>query len=402
MKIVQATSYFTPEFGYEEFYLSRKLVELGHDVSVITSDRIFPFKNVKELLKRVGSKYTTRNRGTGVSEIDGFKVYRLPCAFELLADFILLSNLRSTLKKIKPDIVHIHEPIQGGIAFIAGHKDLGFKLLVDQHSYATTFDETKTFKNRVAHFQFLYLRKYFAKYAFNRADAITAVTPRTKQFMVEVYGIPEDNIEIVPLGIDVRLFNYDLKARVNIRDELAVSPETPLILTAGRIDRAKKYEQLLKAFSEVSKQVNSKLVIIGTGDEDYERKLHSEVSKLGIKKSVKFIKFVKKDLLSGYYSAADIGFWNKASITILEAMNCKLPVVIPDQDTIKPYVSNKNGLLFTENDIDMLKDQLLKLASDKKVRNAMGVRGRELVEEKYSYSATTKQYLKIYDRLLNE
>ena len=175
-----------------------------------------------------------------------------------------------------------------------------------------------------------------------------------------------------------------------------------MILTAGRIDRAMKYEQLLSAFSELNKKVDSKLVILGSGDEDYERELHSEVSKLGLKKSVKFIKFVKKNLLSGYYSAADIGFWNKASITILEAMNCKLPVVIPDQNTIKPYVSNNNGLLFAENDVDMLREQLLKLASDKKGREKMGMRGRELVEEKYSYGATTEQYLKIYERLLNE
>jgi glycosyltransferase involved in cell wall biosynthesis len=402
MKIVQATSYFSPEFGYEEYNISRKLVELGHDVSIITSDRIFPFKNVKELLKRIDSQYTTRDRGIGLSKNEGINVYRLPCAFELIADFILLFNLRATLKHIKPDIVHIHEPIQGGIAFIAGHKDLGFKLLVDQHSYATTFDEAKTFKNRVAHYQFLYLRKYFARYAFNRADAITAVTPRTKQFMVDVEGIPEDRIEIVPLGINVGLFNHNSKARIRIRNELNVSPETPMILTAGRIDRAKRYEQLLKAFSEVNKKVDSKLVIMGSGDKEYEQKLHNEVSKLGIKKSVKFIEFVKKDFLSEYYSAADIGFWNKASITILEAMHCKLPVVIPDQDTIKPYVSNNNGLLFKENDIDMLKEQLLSLAKDKKTRENMGIRGKKLVEEKYSYSATTKQYLKIYERLLNE
>ena len=254
----------------------------------------------------------------------------------------------------------------------------------------------------MAHYQFIYLRKYFARYAFNRADAITAVTPRTKQFMVETQLIPENKIEIVPLGIDDKMFNFNSKARTKIRNELGVSSDIPLILTAGRIDRAKKYEQLLKAFSELNKKVDSRLVIIGTGDVDYERELHTEVSKLGLKKSVKFIKFIKKNLLSRYYSAADIGFWNKASITILEAMNCKLPVILPDQNTIKPYVSNNNGFLFRENDVDMLVEQLLKLASDKEVREKMGVRSRALVEKSYSYSATTKRYLKIYERLLNE
>jgi glycosyltransferase involved in cell wall biosynthesis len=104
--------------------------------------------------------------------------------------------------------------------------------------------------------------------------------------------------------------------------------------------------------------------------------------------------------LHKYYSAADIGFWNKASITILEAMNCKLPVVIPDQTTIRNYVANKNGLLFPEDDIQALHDRLLELAGDKVLRKKMGKRAVEIVEKKYSYKVTANKYLKIYRRLL--
>lgn len=402
MKIAQVCTYFQPEFGYDEYYVSKNLVQLGHDVSVVTSDRIYPLKNVEKLLAEIGSKYTTRKRDVGVSTLDGFTVYRLPSAIELFLDLNLILNVRSTLKKIKPEVVHCHEPILGGSALAARHKDLGFKLVVDQHAYATTFEETDSFKNKVVHYQYLFLRKRIANYALKRADAIVAVTERTKEFMVDLYGIPAEKIEVVPLGVDEKLFKFDAVARARVRKELGVSEMTPLILTAGRLDPAKKLGQLIKAFKKLENRLEARLVIIGTGDEAVEHGLHRLVKTLGLSKSVKFIKFVNKSKLAEYYSAADVGFWNKASITIIEAMGCKLPVVIPDQTTIRAYVANKNGLLFTEDDVDALSHQLCALASDKKQRLKMGERAVELVERKYSYRMTAKQLLKIYKRCLTE
>jgi glycosyltransferase involved in cell wall biosynthesis len=402
MKIAQVCAYFQPEFGYDEYYVSKNLAQMGHEVSVVTSDRIYPLKNVKKLLEEIGSEYTTRKRDLGKSKLNGFTVYRLPSAFEIFLDLNVMMNVRSTLKEIHPELVHCHEPILGGSALAAKHKDLGFKLVVDQHAYATTFEETETSKNKVVHYQYLLLRKRIANYALHRADAIVAVTERTKQFMVDVHKIPADKIEIVPLGVDENIFKFDTKVRARVRTELGLDDKTPLILTAGRLDRAKKMDQLIRAFEKVIKRENAQLIIIGTGDETIERELKELVKKLGLRKSVKFIEFVNKSKLAGYYSAADIGFWNKASITIIEAMGCRLPVVLPEQTTIKSYVSNQNGLLFPEDDIKALSERLYDMVVDPESRMKMGARAQELVEKKYSYKITTRKLLKIYKRCLEK
>jgi glycosyltransferase involved in cell wall biosynthesis len=219
---------------------------------------------------------------------------------------------------------------------------------------------------------------------------------------VDVHKIPEDNIEIVPLGVDEKTFRFKQSERNRIRKELGISSDTTLVLTAGRFDPAKKMDQLIRAFSSLKKRTKAKLLIIGTGDDAIERQLHHLVKKLNLENSVKFIKFVEKSKLASYYSAADIGFWNKASITIIEAMGCKLPVVLPDQGTIRAYVENKNGLLFPENDIESLQDRLYELATAPERRVRMGVHALELVEKKYSYKVTTKKLLKIYKRCLGE
>lgn len=402
MKIAQVAAYFQPEFGYEEYYISRYLARMGHDVSVITSDRIFPFKNYKKLLTEIGSKYTTRKRGIGIERMEGFTVYRLPVVIELLTDFNLILNMRETLERIQPEIVHIHEPIQGGSALAALHKDLGFKLLIDQHGYATTFDASKTLKNRIAHQLFMVFRRPMGRFAFSKADAITAINDKSKRFLSQYTNLPEHEIEVVPNGTDDDLFKFNQEFREQTRKELDLKPEMILIITAGRVDPAKKLEILIHAFHKLTKKVDTKLVMIGSGDEEYNMKLKNLVNKLELKNQVKFIRFIKKRELPRYFSAADIGFWNKEAITIIEAMSTSLSVVLPDQDTVKQYVVNDNGLLFPDGDISALYEKFLELSGDKELRLKMGERGVELVRKKFSYNVTAKKYLEIYKKILEK
>ena len=40
MRIVHVIGYFQPEYGYEEYYTALTQLKFGHEVHVITSDRI--------------------------------------------------------------------------------------------------------------------------------------------------------------------------------------------------------------------------------------------------------------------------------------------------------------------------------------------------------------------------
>ena len=130
MKIVHLMGYFTPELGYQEYYIAKEHKKMGHEVYVIASDMLYPFPNIENMLKEAGIKNTSRKRKSGFSVIEGIKVYRLPHFFEY-TDFILAKGLRKTLEKIKPDVVFAHESRQGLPALAALYKDkLNYKLIV--------------------------------------------------------------------------------------------------------------------------------------------------------------------------------------------------------------------------------------------------------------------------------
>src|SRR3990167_3673584 len=242
MKIVHVTGYFQPELGYEEYYLALNQKELGHDVYVVTTDRVPKIPGVKL-------------EGSRESEFKGVKIYRLPVLFEIKG-FLIVTGVKKLLKEIKPDVVHVHEPRQFISAMPAFYKDeLKYKLIADQHDY----DIFPTLKARLTT---RLLRKPLCVYTFNKADKIISTNPEAKDFLISVYGIKKEIIES-SLGADTEYFKFNEKKRKEIRDRLGIKDEV-LIISAGHIGRIKRLEVLINAVSELK----AKILILGGGDEE--------------------------------------------------------------------------------------------------------------------------------------
>jgi glycosyltransferase involved in cell wall biosynthesis len=402
MKITHIIGYFQPELGYEEYYTALTQYKLGHDVSVITSDRIYPFKNIEKILKDIGSEYSGRKRWVGMKEVNGLKVYRLPCVIETLLDFIIIIGVGQTLSKIKPDVVHCHGAKQGTQVFSALNKGQGYKLVVDEHDQGPTYSSEPTLKNNIAGFEYFILRRRICRYIYKKADALVAITPQTKKFLMDLYKIPEDQIELLTLGVNTDMFFFNESKRQDIRNKLGIKGDQLLLITTGRLIKEKKTEILIKAFGNLSKKYKIKLLIIGRGDEDHMADLKNIAAKVDPKGNIIFQGFAPPSELPYYYSAADIGIWGKESITIIEAMACGLPLVIADMDTMKHLASYENGLTFQPGDQSELESCLEKIISDKALRNNMRKNSINAAKNRYSYDVRTKKLLNIYERVLNE
>jgi glycosyltransferase involved in cell wall biosynthesis len=403
MKIVHVIGYFQPELGYEEFYTAREQARMGHEVAVITSDRIFPFSDeIKSSLESAGADPHSRKRPRGVSELEGISVHRLPKAFEGIYDFVAVIGVKEALAKLRPDIVHAHETIQGAPALAALHKKLGFKLVVDHHGYATSYGEGSTPKDKLTQLEYRFLRRPIANSAFKRADAIVAITVRTKKFLVDYHKVPPEKITVLPLAVDTDTFAFDPKARKKHRSELGLAKNDLMFITTGRLDPAKQLEKFIQAFCKQTAD-QTKMVIVGSGSSDYEKKLQNYAEKhcgkhkkLG--EHLHFIPFQPQSLLPGWYSAADVGFWGKASITIIEGMACRLPIIVPDIDTVEHLVSHENGCVVKSSKVTEIKRCLDLMMKHPRKRSVMGKNSEAAVNKEYNYRARTEKLMEIYER----
>ncbi|MEA3557807.1 MAG: glycosyltransferase family 4 protein [Candidatus Thermoplasmatota archaeon] len=389
MKIAHVVSYIQPEFGYEEYYSAREQAALGHEVHVITSDRIFPFNDVEKMLADIGSPYKDRMRPLGIEEIEGFTIHRHKTIYEILYDFIVYRGIEEDLRNLRPDVVHAHGLWQWGTHKAARVKDeLGFKLIIDEHAYSTTYDQTKNLRNFILDKDYRFFRAPFARKNLKKADEVVAICQETVTFLEEFFGYR--NAHMIPLGVDHRKFSFDEKARKEVRKELGVREDEYLLVTAGRLDTAKRLELFIEAVEMLGRD-DVKLLVVGRGDGSYLKKLRNMKVK-----GVSFAGFKRSDELSSLYSAADLGLWGKASITIREAMGCDLPLVLLDEPNMQDLLKWDNGV-FVKADAGAISKAVVELLADPERRKIMGERGRKAVEEKLSVEAEAKDLLKVYE-----
>ena len=391
MKIVHLMGYFVPELGYQEYYISKEHKKMGHDVYVIASDMLYPFSNIEKMFKDSGIKYTGRKREKGFSIIDGLKVSWLPHYIEY-NDFILCKGVKKTLEKIKPDIVFAHESRQGLTCQAAFYKDnLGFKLVVDQHDfYHKIPGKIKTLLRNIEYFGF---RKFLIDYNLRKADKIIAVTKPTREFLIKSHKVNPKKIELIELGVDTDLYYHRKNEAIKLRKKLGIKEDEVILMFVGTIFRRKNLELLINVFNEIYKDYKTTLLIVGEGDKEYMNELKSLAKKLNLGNKMIFNGFAKRKELPIYYSMADVGVWPaNNSVSIIEAMACKLPIVMVDWQ-MPHLVSHNNGFKFPFDDKKTLKKYLIKLIKNRKLRQKMGANSYKAAIKFYSYRAIARKFL---------
>jgi len=394
MKIAHLVSYFVPELGYQEYYLAKKHKQMGHDVYVITSDMLYPFPNIESMLRQAGIKDTSRKRKSGFSIVDGIKVYRLKHLFEY-SDLIVVSGFKKTIEQIKPDIVFAHESRQGMPVLAAFYKKkFKYKLIVDQHDFYHKIPNHPWWKKILRFLDYSLFRKFIVDYSMNKADKIVAVTQETKDFLEKTHKIKD--ISLIPLGVDTDFFKFDKMARAIIRRKFKIKNKDTVLVFSGTVVRRKGIEILLEALSEI-KNENVKFILVGSGDEAYMRELMALSKKLHISDKTIFTGFVKKDNVKDYFSAADIGVWpGNNSVSIMEAMACKLPIVMVDLQ-LSTLIEYNNGIKFPPHDKGKLKTALSKLIKNKILRVQMANNSAAAIKKHHGYSMIAKSFIDLVE-----
>ena len=193
----------------------------------------------------------------------------------------------------------------------------------------------------------------------------------------------------IKLGINVKKFFPIEKKEKNIIEFLFV----------GRVVPIKNLSFLIKGFLE-SLRENTKIVlkIVGDGEEREIEKLKK------LTKGNKNIKFLGKktgEALISIYQNSDVfcltSSYDNYPNVIFEAMACGLPVIATNVGGIPMQVINgKTGILVELNNVEQLKNAILKLASDKNLREKMGKAGRERVEKEFNWDKSAEELENLY------
>ena len=212
MRIAHICQWFIPGLSYQENFLPQEQAKLGNDVWILTSDRVPPRLPASE----------TRFPA-GLYEEDSVHIRRLPSIMPLKnRGQVFLCDLHSALKKINPDVVHIH-----GLWFLPTFQVMArdsFRsltsrpLMVDDHS---DNGNLPTGPGNIVRFGFA---RWVCKRIVGKGGKVFSVNPFSRWFVTEVLGAKLEGVHFLPLGINTRTFYPDLKRKAEGRKKTSTVP----------------------------------------------------------------------------------------------------------------------------------------------------------------------------------
>jgi glycosyltransferase involved in cell wall biosynthesis len=193
---------------------------------------------------------------------------------------------------------------------------------------------------------------------------------------------------VVYNGVDTSVFQAQAGSKnKSLRRELNIPQDAVVIGQVGGLVPHKRPEMLIRLFQSLHQKVpNSYLVLIGSGP--LESDLRELVDELGLEGIVILTGYVESTV-PYYREVIDINVLASTEeglgISVLEGSACEIPAVISNVRGLnETVVDHQTGFLFHKGSRKDLEIKLLHLLYDRGLRQEMGLRGRQLVEEMFS------------------
>lgn len=169
------------------------------------------------------------------------------------------------------------------------------------------------------------LQLYSARRFYPWADAIIAVSRGVAEDVAHMTGIARGRIAAI--DNPVLSGNFSAKVQATVDHPWFTPGSPPVLVSAGRLARQKDFPTLLKAFAQVRKTVNVRLLILGEGR--LRAHLEALARRLGIAADVAFAGFTRNPFPYMALAAAFVlsSAWEGAPGALIEAMACGCPVV---------------------------------------------------------------------------
>lgn len=224
-----------------------------------------------------------------------------------------------------------------------------------------------------------------------RADAIIAISHKTKEDIVEMLGIKPEKIEVIYHGNNIIPCSKDHRPNWIING--------PYILFVGSRSGYKNFEIVAKAFSKLStKYKDLMLICVGLPFSEKEKKQFRE---LNIEKKI-LCSLVSDEELSYLYSHALFfifpSLYEGFGMPILEAFACECPVLLSDASCF-PEIAQNAGLYFKPTSINDLIDSMEVLLTDSDLRKTLIGNGVERLES-FSWEKTACETAMLYKKIL--
>jgi glycosyltransferase involved in cell wall biosynthesis len=244
--------------------------------------------------------------------------------------------------------------------------------------------------------------RYCARLSGKTAVVIYNSSSAMKQH--QAIGYSMENSLVIPNGFDIDKFKPSELLRGEVRNELGIEDDNPLVGIIGRYHPIKAHADFLRAAAICARILpGARFLMAGEGIESSNRELMEMAAASGIPK--KFLLLGKRGDVDRLLPALDLlalssrseGFPN----VLGEAMACGVPCVTTNVGDCA-WIVGDTGSIVPPGNPDLfgqaLAEMLLKPGSDRAIR---GVAARERVEQLFSLESVLRRYEELYRSIIS-
>jgi 1,2-diacylglycerol 3-alpha-glucosyltransferase len=376
MKILMLCELYIENLEYQENLLVKYYQKHGHEVTVITStyDNVFDYYNNKH----------DNTKPKRIFYDHGAKIIKLPFKYNYLGKIKKYISIKEIVEECKPDLLYIHDIMPNMMEMLDyKRRNPHVEMIMDYHA-----DYSNSANNWLS---LNVLHKIIRKYLYmnpirKHISKFYPIVPGSTKFLKEVYNIPLDKMEVLPLGADIDLVKEIKSSGVGkeIRKKLGANEDDIIIFTGGKFTPAKKTHLLLEAFNEINDK-RLHLIIVGDADQ-YNQEYKKELLSLSNNNSnIHYIGWLDNRGVYEHLSASDLAvFPASQSIVWQQALASELPLIVGDvgeqsvqylnefgaiTELTKENINKENikksieYIIYTENELNVRKQLAAKTSS---------------------------------------
>ena len=243
------------------------------------------------------------------------------------------------------------------------------------------------------------LRRLIDGYVIGRlASRFVAVSEADRQRMVDIENVPEEKTLTIPNAYIPRPTPGDGDLRV----ELGIPADAPLVGTVCQLRRQKRLDVLVDAFALVAeRRPDARFVIVGDGGQRPE--LERRIAAAGLDGRVQ-APGTRTDLetIFGAYDVAVMSSdYEGLPLFACECMGHGVPLVATAVGGLPDLIDHgRTGMLVPRRDPQALGEAIVELLGDAPRREAMAAAAKERLGD-YTIDRVTERFERLYDELLD-
>jgi glycosyltransferase involved in cell wall biosynthesis len=338
-----------------------------------------------------------------------------------LKDAITVWKLFRLFLRERPDIVHTHTAKAGTVGraagllyrwatpgiFIGKPRPCKFVHTYHGHVFHSYYGRNRT---RL----FLAIERLLARMI---TDRLVVISKQQCDEIGDTFRVGrKGQLKVIPLGIDLGLFEDHASRRARFRHELCIPDHTILIGIVGRLTEIKNHLMFLNVVWRLKlvdpalrRQGAVRFIVIGDGGLRQTLEMQSE--QLGLDRDVIFVGGRKDP--EYFYPALDVVALTSRNegtpLTLIEAMANARPVVATSVGGVVdllgevvedgPYRVCRRGIAVPPGDEEAFAAALSRIIRDRSLRQELGERGLEFVEVNYSKERLIEDIKELYREL---